>query len=187
VRVTRALVPKWLNATQQVGVRMAEDGRIAGRLARENAYRRLLMDLDDALGDEHDLVANMALTVSVVFHGLPYLNWVGFYRCRDGELVIGPFQGQRAKVRIPMGNGACGKVALKKRTIVVEDVHRFPGLVSWAPGCASEIVLPLVKHGRLFAVLELDSPVPSRFEQVDQDGLEALIKEFIQRTDVEAR
>lgn len=169
-----------------MGAKMSERGQGTGRLVRENAYRRLLMDLDDALGEERDFIANTAVTVSVIFHGLPYLNWVGFYLCRDGELVVGPFQGRSAKVRIPLGNGACGKAALEKRTIIVEDVHRFPGLVSWAPGCASEIVVPLIKHGRLFAVLELDSPVPSRFDQVDQNGLDALVREYVERTDVAA-
>jgi len=142
------------------------------------------MDLDEALGEERDFIASTAVTVSVIFHGLPYLNWVGFYFCRNGELVVGPFQGRSAKLRIPIGKGACGKAALEKRTIVVEDVHRFPGLVSSSLGCASEIVVPLIKDGRLLAVLELDSPVPGRFDQVDQDGLETLVREYLQRTDI---
>ncbi len=162
---------------------MNDTGDRAASTTRRNAYRRLLIELDEVLGEERDFIANAAVTCSIAFHGLPYLNWAGFYLCRQGELLLGPFQGRPAKIRIPFGNGACGKAALEKRTIVVEDVHRFPGLVSWDPGSTSEIVVPIIQGNKLVAVFELDSPVPSRFDEVDKQGLEALIEEFIRRTE----
>jgi L-methionine (R)-S-oxide reductase len=110
---------------------------------------------------------------------VPQLNWVGFYFLQDGELIVGPFQGKPACVRIAMGRGVCGAAALRRETLRVADVHEFPGHIACDAASNSEIVLPLLRRGELLGVLDLDSPVLARFDAADQLGLERLAQIFI--------
>jgi L-methionine (R)-S-oxide reductase len=123
---------------------------------------------------ETDAIANMANVAALVWHYLPDLNWAGFYRLIGDELVLGPFQGKAACIRIPLGKGVCGTAAQTRETQCVADVHAFPGHIACDAASASEIVVPLVHDGGLLAVLDLDSPLPARFDAEDIAGLEAL-------------
>lgn len=125
---------------------------------------------------EPDPIANMANVAALIWQFLPHLNWTGFYRFMDGELVLGPFQGKPACLRIALGSGVCGAAATARRTIRVADVHVFPGHIACDPTSASEIVVPVVVGGALIGVLDLDSPVPDRFDLTDQQGLEELVQ-----------
>ncbi len=133
----------------------------------------LLETLDALLAGEHDLVANAANTAALLFHTLGRVNWAGFYFLRNGELVLGPFQGRVACVRIPLGRGVCGTAAARRETIVVPDVHLFPGHIACDAASRSEIVVPLVRDGMLLGVLDIDSPVPGRFSADDTALCEA--------------
>jgi GAF domain-containing protein len=135
-------------------------------------YRQLNSQLDALLSGETDPWANMANAAALVFAVLPDLNWVGFYLLRGGELVVGPFQGQPACVRIPLGRGVCGMAAAARRTQVVPDVHAFDGHIACDAASQSEIVVPLLRDGRLVGVLDLDSPSLARFDAEDAAGLE---------------
>lgn len=137
-------------------------------------YRSLVEQAHALLAGESDMVANAANLSALVFHTLPELNWAGFYFLRGGELVVGPFQGKPACVRIRLGNGVCGTAAREQRTIVVASVHQFPGHIACDPASQSEIVVPLLKDGQLLGVLDLDSPIPNRFDAEDAAGLEGL-------------
>jgi L-methionine (R)-S-oxide reductase len=121
-----------------------------------------------------DAVANAANLAALLYHGLPDLNWLGFYFYKHGELVVGPFQGKPACVRIPMGKGVCGTAAERRETIVVADVHNFPGHIACDGASRSEIVVPLVRGSELLGVLDADSPVAGRFDDEDRRGLEGL-------------
>jgi len=123
---------------------------------------------------ETDAIANMANVAALVWHYLPDLNWAGFYRLIGDELVLGPFQGKAACIRIPLGKGVCGTAAQTRETQCVADVHAFPGHIACDAASESEIVVPLVHDGGLLAVLDLDSPLPARFDAEDIAGLEAL-------------
>jgi GAF domain-containing protein len=123
---------------------------------------------------ETDAIANMANVAALVWHYLPDLNWAGFYRLIGDELVLGPFQGKAACIRIPLGKGVCGTAAQTRETQCVADVHAFPGHIACDAASESEIVVPLVHDGGLLAVLDLDSPLPARFDAEDVAGLEAL-------------
>ena len=123
---------------------------------------------------EPDLVANAANMAAVLYHGLPRLNWAGFYFARNGELVLGPFQGKPACVRIGWGKGVCGAAALQARAIVVPDVHQFPGHIACDTASRSELVVPLIAGGGVKGVLDLDSPLPGRFDEADRAGCEML-------------
>ena len=123
---------------------------------------------------ERDAIANMANVAALVWQFLPDLNWAGFYRLVGDELVLGPFQGKAACIRIAIGKGVCGTAAATRETQLVEDVHAFPGHIACDAASASEIVVPIVDEGRLIGVLDLDSPVPTRFDSADAAGLEAL-------------
>ncbi len=125
---------------------------------------------------EVDPIANMANVAALVWQYLPDLNWAGFYRYDGDELVLGPFQGKPACIRIPIGKGVCGTAAAERRTQRVEDVHAFPGHIACDAASASEIVVPVVHEERLIGVLDLDSPSPARFDEDDAAGLEALIR-----------
>src|SRR6187402_1138368 len=127
------------------------------------AYAQLARDLTALLAGEHDLIANAANTAALVYDALPDLNWAGFYLYKSGELVLGPFQGKPACVRIGMGKGVCGTAAARRTTVVVEDVHAFPGHIACDSASNSEIVVPMIVGGRLLGVLDLDSPVLGRF------------------------
>jgi len=138
----------------------------------------LYADLCSAAGalveGEPDAVANMANIAALIWQVLPGLNWAGFYRLRGEELVLGPFQGKPACIRIPLGQGVCGTAAKLRMTQCVADVHAFPGHIACDPASRSEIVVPVEHDGRLIGVLDLDSPVPARFGAEDVAGLERL-------------
>ncbi|UAJ09921.1 GAF domain-containing protein [Glacieibacterium megasporae] len=137
-------------------------------------YADLAAQLRGLLGDETDPVANAANTAALIFMSLPDLNWAGFYFLRSGELVVGPFQGKPACVRIALGRGVCGTAAAERRTIVVADVHAFPGHIACDAASRSEIVVPLIRENVLIGVLDLDSPLPGRFDDDDRAGIERL-------------
>jgi len=137
-------------------------------------YRDLLAALDALTADEPDAVANMANAAALLWQYLPDLNWSGFYRLVEDELVLGPFQGKPACIRIAIGKGVCGAAAATLETQLVVDVHAFPGHIACDAASASELVVPIVHDGRLVAVLDLDSPLPGRFDSDDARGCEAI-------------
>ena len=142
---------------------------------KRSFYRELLQQARALLRGENDPVANAANLTALVFHQVPALNWAGFYFLRDGELVVGPFQGRPACVRIELGRGVCGTAAAERRTVLVEDVDEFPGHIPCDAASRSEIVVPLIRSdGALIGVLDLDSPQQGRFDHADAEGLEAL-------------
>ncbi len=145
----------------------------------ESAYRDLARDLTALLAGERDLIANASNTAALIYDALPDLNWAGFYLYKEGELVLGPFQGKPACVRIAIGKGVCGTAAERRETVIVEDVHAFPGHIACDSASNSEIVVPLLRGAELLGVLDVDSPKPRRFGQADQRGLEALARIFI--------
>lgn len=129
---------------------------------------------------ERDPVANAANLAALIFQGVPGLNWAGFYFLRDGELVVGPFQGLPACVRIPLEAGVCGAAAAERRTIVVDDVDAFPGHIPCDAASRSEVVVPLVSGtGELLGVLDVDSPRKARFSPTDVTGLEAIARRYV--------
>jgi GAF domain-containing protein len=134
-------------------------------------YRDLAAALEALIGDETDAVANMANAAGLIWESLPDLNWAGFYRNVGGELVLGPFQGRPACIRIPFGKGVCGVAAATLKVQRIEDVHAFPGHIACDSASNSEIVLPLVRDGALLGVLDLDSPRHARFDEEDEAGL----------------
>ncbi|EHH67953.1 GAF domain-containing protein [Gluconobacter morbifer] len=131
--------------------------------------------VDAVLSAETDMIANMANISAMLFEALPEINWAGFYVWRDGQLVLGPFQGRLACTRIPKGKGVCGAVAESWKTLVVSDVHAFPGHIACDAASASEIVVPLVVGDELLAVLDIDSPVKGRFSAHDRERLEKVV------------
>lgn len=139
-------------------------------------YADLAQALEALVAGEPDAIANMANAAALVWETLPDLNWAGFYRNVGGELVLGPFQGRTACIRIPFGKGVCGAAAASLETQRVADVHAFPGHIACDAASRSELVVPIVKDGTLVAVLDLDSPEPDRFDAEDQAGCEALCR-----------
>jgi L-methionine (R)-S-oxide reductase len=137
-------------------------------------YRDLAAELTALLAGEPDPVANAANTAAAIYYSLPDLNWVGFYFLRGQELVLGPFQGKPACVRIPVGNGVCGTAAAERRSVLVADVQAFPGHIACDADSRSELVVPLLRDAHLLGVLDLDSPKPGRFTEADRIGCEAL-------------
>lgn len=138
-------------------------------------YTDLIAAADAITADEHDAIANMANVAALLWQFLPDLNWAGFYRMTGGELVLGPFQGKAACIRIPLGKGVCGTAAASGQTQLVADVHQFPGHIACDAASASEIVVPVWHDGTVIAVLDLDSPLPGRFDSEDALGLETLV------------
>jgi L-methionine (R)-S-oxide reductase len=143
-------------------------------------YAQLLSQARGLLHGERDRIANAANLAALVYHALPQLNWVGFYFYDGTELVVGPFQGLPACVRIPLDKGVCGAAASSRQTQRVADVHDFPGHIACDAASRSELVVPLVDGGRLLGVFDLDSPEPDRFDADDQHGLEALAAAFVE-------
>lgn len=137
-------------------------------------YSALEAQLHALTDGEPDPVANMANCAALLFHTLPEVNWAGFYLLKGGELVVGPFQGAPACVRIPMGRGVCGTAAQQRKPLRVPDVQEFPGHIACDSASRSEIVLPLLRDETLLGVLDVDSPIIDRFDAVDQHGLEAV-------------
>ncbi|HEX4693082.1 GAF domain-containing protein [Sphingomonas sp.] len=144
-------------------------------------YRDVLSAIDAVTAGEPDAIANMANAAAVLWQYLPDLNWAGFYRNVGGELVLGPFQGQAACIRIPFGKGVCGTAAETHATQLVDDVLAFPGHIACDAASRSELVVPIVDGDRVVAVIDLDSPSPSRFDAEDAAGLERLAKMLTDR------
>jgi L-methionine (R)-S-oxide reductase len=149
----------------------------------QEGYALLKAQLESLLSDERDFIANAAQLSAFLYHQVADLNWAGFYLNRDDELVLGPFQGQVACVRIAFGRGVCGAAAATLQTQRVEDVHAFAGHIACDSASNSELVVPLVKDGRLIGVLDLDSPKLARFSVEDQQGIEALVEVFLRLTE----
>ena len=138
-------------------------------------YRELCDQLRGLLDGEHDAIANAANTSALIFQTMPDINWAGFYFLQSpDELVVGPFQGKPACVRISVGKGVCGTAVAQSRTILVDDVHQFPGHIACDAASRSELVVPLLRGGVVLGVLDLDSPLPGRFDIEDQAGVERL-------------
>ncbi|AMO86381.1 Free methionine-R-sulfoxide reductase [Solibacillus isronensis B3W22] len=138
-------------------------------------YEQLSKQLDALLEGENNLIANLSNASALLNTFLKEINWVGFYLMNEGELVLGPFQGLPACVRIPVGRGVCGTTVAKEQTMVVDDVHAFPGHIACDAASKSEIVIPLIKNGVVIGVLDIDSPVEARFTAEDKDGLEKFV------------
>jgi GAF domain-containing protein len=155
---------------------------------KDSDYAQLASELQSLLADERDLIANAANTSALLFEALPDINWAGFYFLRGGmkggELLVGPFQGKPACVRIPLGQGVCGTAAANRTTVVVPDVHEFPGHIACDAASRSEIVIPLIKARALIGVLDIDSPDVARFDEADRRGLERLAAIFMASSEI---
>ncbi len=147
-------------------------------------YENLKLGLSEMIKGETNFIANAANFSSLVYHSLKDLNWVGFYMLDGSELVLGPYQGKPACIRISLGKGVTGKSAATMETIIVEDVHQFPGHISCDPHSRSEIVVPIVYKGELFGVLDIDSPLLKRFDKDNKEKIEDLLKILIDNSDL---
>ena len=137
---------------------------------KETLYRDLAAALEALIAGEPDGIANMANAAALIFEALPDVNWAGFYRNVGSELVLGPFQGRAACIRIPFGTGVCGAAAATLKVQRVDDVHAFPGHIACDAASNSEIVVPIIRDGELVAVLDIDSPLTGRFDEADEAG-----------------
>ena len=142
---------------------------------KSDMYRELVRSADALTSGETDGVANMSNIAALLWEFLPDVNWTGFYRVVDGELVLGPFQGKAACIRIPFGRGVCGTAVQTGETQLVEDVHAFPGHIACDANSASELVVPVMRDGQVIAVVDLDSPSRGRFDHDDALGIESLV------------
>lgn len=142
-------------------------------------YQEICEQLQELIGNESNFIANAANTSALLFQSLPDVNWVGFYIAEGQELVLGPFQGKPACVRIPFGKGVCGKAAKQRSTVIVPDVNRFPGHIACDTASQSEIVVPLLNWGRVLGVLDIDSASLNRFDDEDEEGLESVVSIFL--------
>lgn len=149
------------------------------RDAASDSWPDLLAEAHALVQGERDAIANAANLSALLAHRLPDINWVGFYLMREGELVVGPFQGKPACVRIAVGRGVCGTAAARRQTVVVPDVHAFPGHIACDSASNSEIVVPLLRNGVVLGVLDVDSPRFDRFDADDQAGLEAIAALYV--------
>lgn len=138
---------------------------------KEQQYEQLINQAKSLVSGEHDLIANMANISALLFNNLENINWAGFYLYKEDQLVLGPFQGQPACIRIPLGKGVCGTSAETRTVQRIADVHEFDGHIACDAASNSEIVIPLVVEGQLIGVLDIDSPVFDRFSQLDENGL----------------
>jgi L-methionine (R)-S-oxide reductase len=143
---------------------------------KHELYREMLQSADALTEGEPDAVANMANIAALLWEYLPDVNWTGFYRAIDGQLVLGPFQGKAACIRINFGEGVCGTAAASGKTQLIADVHAFPGHIACDANSASELVVPVERDGKIIAVIDLDSPLLMRFDADDAAGIEALAK-----------
>jgi L-methionine (R)-S-oxide reductase len=153
-------------------------------LSKAETYREIRVQLSGLFSGERNGLANAANLCALLYQMLPDVNWVGFYFLQGGELVLGPFQGKVACVRIPLGRGVCGTAAARREILVVPDVNEFPGHIACDAASRSEIVLPLVTEGRLLGVLDLDSPHLARFDEQDRTGLAAAAQVLLQSSDL---
>lgn len=151
---------------------------------KKTVYRELNAQLAALFASETNGLANAANMCAALYHGLAGLNWVGFYFLQGDELVLGPFQGKVACVRIALGQGVCGTAAQRRQILVVPDVDAFPGHIACDAASRSEIVVPLLRHGRLIGVLDLDSPEPARFDAEDGEGLETGCRLLVERSEL---
>jgi L-methionine (R)-S-oxide reductase len=163
------------------------EARIADGVGKTEFYRELAAQLTALVEGECDAVANAANTSALLFQLMPDLNWAGFYFLRESrELVLGPFQGKPACIRIPVGKGVCGTAVERRHSMRIEDVHAFPGHIACDAASRSELVVPLIRDGRILGVLDLDSPVPGRFDAEDQAGLERVAAIYVASISEEA-
>lgn len=151
---------------------------VDGPLAAQ--YETITKQLGALLSGESDTIANLSNAAALLNTFLTDINWVGFYLMKDGELVLGPFQGLPACVRIPVGRGVCGTAVAERKTMLVADVHAFPGHIACDAASNAEIVVPLIKNGEVIGVLDIDSPSKNRFTTEDQSGLEAFVNTLLQ-------
>ena len=152
-------------------------------LPKPELYEELARQLDGLLHGERDLVANLANASALIFQSLSDLNWAGFYLMKDGELVLGPFQGRTACIRIAVGKGVCGTAVAEARTQLVPDVHAFPGHIACDAASRSELVVPLIVGDEVKGVLDLDSPSPARFDEIDARGCERFVEILLRHLD----
>lgn len=151
---------------------------------KASLYEELAQQARGLLHGERDMIANAANLSALLYHSLPDVNWLGFYFMRDGELVVGPFQGQPACVRIAIGKGVCGAAVAERRTQLVEDVDSFPGHIPCDSASRSEIVVPLERNGKIIGVLDIDAPITSRFDAEDRKGIEHLAQLWLDASDI---
>lgn len=147
-------------------------------MTKAQDYRLTNAQLEAIIGDETNLIANLSNAAALLFENLKDINWSGFYLFEEasGELVLGPFQGKVACIRIPVGRGVCGSAFQKKESLFVNDVHEFPGHIACDARSQSEIVIPLEKNGKIIGVLDIDAPIKARFDQEDQEHLETFVQ-----------
>lgn len=157
--------------------------RSVAHLPKAGIFAELRQQMAGLLAGERDGLANCANLAAMLYETLPALNWAGFYFVQGRELVLGPFQGKVACVRIPLGTGVCGTAAERRETLVVPDIHEFPGHIACDAASRSEIVVPLIESGRVLGVLDLDSPEPGRFDSEDAEGLGALVRLLLEGSD----
>jgi GAF domain-containing protein len=155
------------------------DAHLDPTLSKSDLYTELERQLASLIEGERDEIANLANSAALLYHSLPDINWAGFYLLRDGELVVGPFQGKPACVRIALGRGVCGTAAAERRTVIVRNVHEFPGHIACDAASNSEIVVPMLRNAQLIGVLDIDSPEFSRFDETDRAGLERLVSTLL--------
>lgn len=151
-------------------------------LSKPQAYSQLIQQANAVLMHETDFIANAANLSALLYHSLPDINWSGFYLLKQDELVLGPFQGKPACTRIPLGKGVCGTAAKQRTSVVVPNVHEFPGHIACDHASNAEIVVPLVRENRLLGVLDIDSPLFNRFDDTDRQGLETLVALFLRQS-----
>jgi L-methionine (R)-S-oxide reductase len=161
------------------------DDKIIGKMnnTKTALYRDLLLQAQGIMTGISDPIANAANIAAILWHGLPGLNWAGFYFAKNNDLVLGPFQGKPACVRIPKGKGVCGTAATSAKTVIVTDVHAFSGHIACDVASQAEIVIPLIKDGAVIGVLDLDSPTLARFDTADATGLEAIAQAWVAASD----
>ena len=153
--------------------------RVASGTPKDVFYQALCEQLQELLADEKNFIANAANTSALLFQSLPDVNWVGFYIAQGDELVLGPFQGKPACVRIPFGEGVCGTAAAERKTIVVQDVKQFANHIPCDPASQSEIAVPLLNWGKTLGVLDIDSASLNRFDEDDREGVESIVSVFL--------
>lgn len=158
---------------------MFEAQSLSSSASKPELYASLAQQLAALLEGEPDAIANAANMSALIYQLLPDLNWAGFYFMRGPELVLGPFQGKTACVRIAVGRGVCGTAVERKTSVVVPDVHAFPGHIACDSASRSELVVPLIKNGTVLGVLDLDSPHPNRFDEEDREGCERLVQIYL--------
>lgn len=154
---------------------MHESKSISGQ-DKAAEYRVLVEQLQTLISGERDWIANLANAAALLYHSLENINWAGFYLLKDGELVLGPFQGKPACVRIAIGRGVCGTAAERRTTVIVPNVHEFPGHIACDSASNAEIVIPMIRDAQLLGVLDVDSPLLARFDEADRAGLEAVVR-----------